>query len=71
MKKTEVTLLGNKNISNHLQSPSLHIDDISLEAKVKKLGVTIDNNFSMSFLSAPSVKTLMFNLKKLPAWEIV
>ena len=44
IKKTEVILLGNDNITKHVPSPSLHIDDIFLEAtdKVKILGVIID-----------------------------
>ena len=48
--KTEVILLGNNNMTKHVLSPSLHIDNISLEAtdKVKNLGVTIDKNLSLS-----------------------
>ena len=61
--KTEVILLGNNNITKCVPAPSLHINDVSLEAtdKVKNLGVTIDKNISLSFLSALSVKILMFN----------
>ena len=71
--KTEVILLRNNNITKHLPSPSLYIDDISLEAmdKVKNLGVIINKNLSVYFLSALSVKILMFNLEKLPALDIV
>ena len=55
--KTEVILLGNNNITKYVPSPSLHINDISLEAtdKVKNLGVTIDKILSLSFLSALSL----------------
>ena len=49
--KTEVILLGNNNITKYVPAPSLHINDVSLEApdKVKNLGVTIDKNLSLSF----------------------
>ena len=56
--KTKVILLGINNIRIHLPSSTLHIHNISLEAtdKVKNLWVIIDNNLSMSFLLALSVK---------------
>ena len=72
--KTEIILLSNNNIMKHLPSPSIHIDDISLEAtdKLKHLGVTIDKILSLSFfISSLSVKVLMVNFKKLPALDIV
>ena len=49
--KTEVILLGNNNITKYGPSPSLHTNDISLEAtdKVKNLGVTIDKNLTLSY----------------------
>ena len=61
--KTEVILLGNNNITKYGPSPSLHINDISLEAtdKVKNLGSPSIRIFLCPFLSALSVKILMFN----------
>ena len=50
--KSEVILLSNNNnITKHLPLPSLHIDDISLEAtyKVENLDVAIDKNLFMFF----------------------
>ena len=51
--KTEVILLRSNNITKHIPSPLLHIDDISLEAtdKVKNLGVTIDKKLSFVALT--------------------
>ena len=68
-----VSLYLSLSASLYLLSSSLHIVDISLDAtgKVKNLAVTLDDNLSMSFLSAVFVKILMFNLEKLPALEIV
>ena len=68
----EVILLGNNSITKHLSSSSLHIEDISLESrdKVKNLGVTIDNNLSMSFLSALSVKKKSYvKLRKIASFR--
>ena len=64
--KTEVILLGNYNITKHVPSPSLHINDISLEAtdKVKNLGVTIDKNLSMSFYPLSLCKNAYVQLRK-------
>ena len=71
--KLRLSFLGYYDITKHLPSASLHIDDISLEEthKDKDLVVTIDNNFSMSFLSAISVKVPMYYLEKFPAKEII
>ena len=64
--KTEVILLRNKNIMKHLPSPSLHIDDISLEVtdKVKNLGVAIDKNIYMSFFISSLCKNSYVELRK-------
>ena len=64
--KNEVILLGNNNITKHVPSPSLHIDDISLEAtdKVKNSGVTIDKNLSLSFFIISLCKNSYVQLKK-------
>ena len=65
--KTEVILLGNNNITKYVPSPSLHINDISLEAtdKVKNLGVTIDKNLSMSFFISSLCKNSYVQLRKI------
>ena len=67
VEKTEVVLLDYNNITKHLPSPSLHIDDISLEAtdKVKNLGVTIDKNLSMSFFISSLYKNSYAQLRKI------
>ena len=64
--KTEVILLGNNSFTKHIPSPSLHIDDISLEAtdKAKHLGVTIDKNLSLSFFIIFLCKNSYFQLRK-------
>ena len=66
-KKTEVILLGSNNITKHVPSPSLHIDDISREAtdKVKNLGVTIDKNLSLSFFIGTLCKNSYVQLRKI------
>ena len=65
--KTEVILLGNNNITKYVPSPSLHINDISLEAtdKVKNLGVTIDKNLSLSFFISSLCKNAYVQLRKI------
>ena len=65
--KTEVILLGNNNITKYVPSPSLHINDISLEAtdKVKNLGVTIDKNLSLSFFISSLCKNSYVQLRKI------
>ena len=67
--KTEVILLGNNNITKYMYvpSPSLHINDISLEAtdKVKNLGVTIDKNLSLSFFISFLCKNSYIQLRKI------
>ena len=65
--KTEVILLGNNNITKYVPSPSLHINDISLEAtdKVKNLGVTIDKNLSLSFFISSLRKNSYVQLRKI------
>ena len=67
MKKTEVILLGNNNITKYVPSPSLHINDISLEAtdKVKNLRVTIDKNLSLSFFISSLCKNSYAQLRKI------
>ena len=65
--KMEVILLGNNNIKKYVPSPSLHINDISLEAtdKVKNLGVTIDKNLSLSFFISSLCKNAYVQLRKI------
>ena len=60
--ETEVILIGNNNITKHLPSTSMHIDGISLEQtyQITNLGVSVDNNLSISFLSDRSVKIPIF-----------
>ena len=52
--KTDVILLGNNNITKNFPSPSLHINDISIEAtaEAKILGSTSIIIFSCPILSA-------------------
>ena len=66
-KKTEVISLGNNNFTKYVPSPSLHINDISLEAtdKVKNLGVTIDKNLSLSFFISSLCKNSYIQLRKI------
>ena len=65
--KTEVILLGNNNITKYVLSPSLHINDISLETtdKVKNLGVTIDKNLSLSCFISSLCKKSYVQLRKI------
>ena len=67
--KTEVILLGKNNITKYVPSPSLHINDISLEApdKFKNLGVTIDKNLSLSFFISSLCKNSYVQLRIITA----
>ena len=70
--KTEVILLRDNNIKKHIPSPSLHIDAIFPEKRIrlKTLASPSIIIFLYPLLSVFSVKILMFHLQKMPALEI-